>query len=234
MVYSSGGQGQAYKVANRRHVGALDWNQPATDFWFNAANSVAGLSAATAVGALQSSGWVSNTSPAFSNAATGDFLSAADDTPAAFLMDTSGDKFYSPIIFGDYAHGLLAAQFLGYMPTRLRARIYAAFTVASANEATGLLGFTGGATAVAAIVSNATNFLGTNATNTSTLLLVDNLYHTWDITIDGSGTPSIGYTVDGVAYATTVVAQDLFPCAFGMVTTTTNRQALSWAHIWYE
>lgn len=220
--------------ANRRHVGALAWNEPATDFWFNAANSIAGLSATTAVGALQSSGWVSNTSPAFSNTATGDLISSADDTPTAFLMDTSGDKFYSPIIFGDYAHALMAGQFLGYTPTRLRARFYAAFTVASASETTGLLGFTGGATAVAAIISNGTNFLGTNATNTSTLLLVDNAYHLWDITLDSSGTPAIGYTVDGVAYTPTVVAQDLFPCAFGMVATTTNRQALAWAHIWYE
>ncbi len=220
--------------SNRRHVGALAWNEPATDYWFNAANSVAGLSAATAVGALQSSGWVSNTSPAYSNTATGDLLSAADDTPSAFLMDTSGDKFYSPIIFGDYAHGLLAAQFLGYMPTKLRARFYAAFTVASANEAGSFIGFTGGTTIVSAIYSNATNFLGNNSSASSTLPVVDNAYHLWDITLNSSGTPSLAYSVDNVAYATTAVVQDLFPCAFGMVTSTTNRIAWAWAHLWYE
>ncbi len=221
-------------AANRRHVGALAWNEPATDFWFNAANSVAGLSAATAVGALQSSGWVSNTSPAFSNTATGDLISSADDTPAAFLMDTSGDKFYSPIIFGNYDHALLAGQFLGYTPTRLRARFRAAFTVASANEAASFIGFTGGSTIVAGILSNATNFLGNNSANSSTLIAVDNVYHLWDIVLDSSGTPSISYSVDGVAFASTVVVQDLFPCAFGMITSTTNRIAWSWAHLNYE
>jgi hypothetical protein len=221
-------------ATNRRHVGALAWNEPATDFWFNAANSVAGLSAATAVGALQSSGWVSSTSPAFSNAATGDLISAADDTPAHFLMDTSGDKFYSPIIFGDYAHALLAGQFLGYTPTKLNARFYAAFTVASASETASFIGFTGGATAVSAIISNATNFLGYNSSASSTLLAVDNAWHLWDITLDSGGTPSLAYAIDGVAYATTAVVQDLFPCAFGMLTTTTNRIGWSWAHIWYS
>ncbi len=220
--------------APRKHVGALAWNEPATDFWFNAADSVEGLSAATAVGALQSSGWVSSTSPAFSNAATGDLFSSADDTPAAFLMDTSGDKFYSPIIFGNYDHALLASQFLGYMPTRLRARFRAAFTVASANEAGSFIGFTGGATIVSAIYSNATNFLGNNSSASSTLPVVDNAYHLWDITLDSSGTPSLAYSVDNVAYASTAVVQDLFPCAFGMLTSTTNRIAWSWAHIWYE
>ena len=34
------GQGQAARTGNRRHVGGLDWNEPATDYWM-VAGSVA-------------------------------------------------------------------------------------------------------------------------------------------------------------------------------------------------
>lgn len=224
------GQGQGYRIANRLHVGGLEWNfMVATDYWFHAANTVALQSAATAVGALSSSGWVT-TSVAFTNTATADFLSAADDTPTIASGDADLDILRSPIIFGNYAHGLAVSKILGYMPTKLCAEWYGAFATASANEAGTWMGFWAG-TKSAAVYSDGTNFQMTTTTATDAGALISTTYHLWKIVVGPSTTE---WFIDGVSQGTATTAADLWPASFGFVTSTTNRPAISWAHVWYE
>ena len=89
-------------TSQRIHVGPLLWGQVgATDFWIGASDSVT-LGASTAVNALASAGWTA-TSVVFTNTATGDFGSSADDTPSNFGANAGTDVLTSPFIFGNYA-----------------------------------------------------------------------------------------------------------------------------------
>ena len=229
MVQQFTGLGQGFRVGNRIHTS--NWHDPATDFWMTAAGTAGFLSASTAVGALAAVGWTA-TAMTFTNTATGDFLSSADHTPAIYISDATADVLLSPRIFGSYSHALMVSKFLGYFPTKLCAEWYGAFTVASANEAATFIGFDSGAL-VAAVYSNATNFLLSNAAQSATDagIAVDNAYHLWKIVKDATNDE---WFVDGASQGTVAVSTDLYPVAFGLRTSTTNRIALNFAHVWYE
>ena len=230
MVQQFTGLGQGFQVGRRVHVGPLNWHDPATDFWIDAAGTAGFLSASTAVGALASVGWTA-TAMTFTNTATGDFMSSADHTPAIYISDATADVLLSPRIFGSYSHALRVSKILGYFPTRLCAEWYGAFTVASANEAATFIGFDSSAL-VMAVNSNATNFLLSNATPTTDAgIAVDNAYHLWKIAMDVT---SAEWFIDGASQGTVATSTDLYPVAFGSRTSTTNRISLNWAHVWYE
>lgn len=233
MQQFAAGSGQGFKIGNRWHVGALQgYDVPATDYWGYAANTIK-LNASTAVGADAAMGFVA-TSVVFTNTATGDFLSAADETPANFSANATADKYYTPIIFGDGPHARYVQQTLGYLPTKLCAEFYAQFATASANEAATLIGFHDGTAAVASIYSGGTAstfFLSNSVPATDAGAAIDTSWHLWKIAVVAATTE---WFIDGVSQGTVATSADKWPAAFGWVASTTNRPALAWYHIWYE
>ena len=220
-------------LRSRVHVGARDWQEsPATDYWFYTGPDVSVASGATNISGLDSFGWTT-TSLAFTNLVTGDFMAAADDTPIHLLTNADLDVLQSPIMFGSYAHQQFVKSILGYEPTRLCAEFYAAFTVATADETASHIGFYNGAAVVMAINSDGTLFELYNGSTKDNGAAVDNAYHLWKIAVDkGAGTAE--WFIDGTSQGTLAITQDVWPAAFRMAASTTNRPALSWAHVWYE
>lgn len=169
--------------------------------------------------------------------ATGDFLSAADDTPQYLDFGASGDLLNSPVIFGDYAHGLLASKFLGAMPTTLNFECYAAWPTASANETTSGFGFAAATVATAAnqsafIHSNGTNFRLRSAGGVANLgAAVDANWHTFKVSV---GSPNMEWWIDGVSQGVTDTALDLWPSLWGCHSFTTNRIRVAWVRVWYS
>lgn len=214
-------------------MAAKDWEEAATDFWIFAGNNdLVTVQAATNVAGLSGWGWTA-TSVLYTNDSTGDFLSSADDTPPNFSADANADQLVSPRVFGSYAHGLMVSKILGKLPTKLILEFYGAFPTASASEAATFMGLNDGGTAGAFIYSDGTNFQLSNGTNLDAGALIDNLYHLWKIVIN-SVTGLIEWFQDGVSQGTIAVPTDVFPLALKCAASTTNRWAMSWAHVWYE
>lgn len=229
----------------RVHVGPHDFdNGAATDYWVNfnaSANQVAAASA-TNPGGL--SGWFHTTTSLVATAGTaGDLDSYADHTPSHILTDASADAFVTPRIFGGADQFDRVTDVLGYRPTMLRADVYAAFTVNTANEATSFFGFCAPATTditaaggAAGIHSDGTNFKLSSDNGTDAGAAKDNLWRKWRINIGASTTewfmdttPSGTLTSQG----TITTETDIFPVSFKMIVSTTNRIGISWIHISY-
>lgn len=222
------------RVDKRVHARLPQWWQGAfTDYWIVATGDETTASGATNLSGLDSYGWTT-TSVVFTNTVTADFMSAADDTPPNYNSDASADLIRSPIFFGSYADVLVTSKILGYVPTKLVAEFYGAFSTASANESATNMGFHNGSAIAMGIYSDGTNFQLSNGVTTLAGALIDNLYHTWKISVD-SGTNLATWFIDGVQQGTTLaVTQDVWPACFNAVASTTNRWNLAWAHCWYE
>ena len=261
-----------YLPTTRVHVlRGSDWGQSAgTDFWllFNpAADLMATATAGTMVDELVDGGWTAtsmvNTAGSGADAGGGLLTKVAGagpkssplggtygdaGTPNHALTNGSGDILLSPAVFGDAVHMEMAALLVGktVLPRYLIADFWAAFTVASANEVTSVIGFyEDGATAsteadqYACIYSNGTNFkLNGNAANMSTGAAIDTNWHKWKIVLQFNGAtgPNCYWYIDNTLQSTTagVGAQDEFPLKFGMHSLTTNRQGLGAVRIYYD
>ena len=226
----------------RRHVSrpSLWTREPGTDFWLKPGVGMPGIAADEL---LTDYGWTL-TSITQTAGSLGDLLSSADvETPNIAALDAASDLLLGPLIFGDYASGLLAGQFLGYMPTKLCLELYANFSVATVAETTSGFGFSTGTSLtatnhIAFIYSDATNFAirGTPGTGlyVDTGALVDNAYHHWKIVATAGG--AVTWYIDGALQGQISLVTDLFPTALSasVVAAGTNRVNIAWAHIWYE
>lgn len=101
-----------------------DWGMSAgTDYWA----SFGDLTLAPALAQdLVNYGWLEAGTWVQLAGSLASLLTSADvGQTGGARMDTADDAIVSPFIFGDYAHGLLAGQFLGYTPTTLNLECYA-------------------------------------------------------------------------------------------------------------
>jgi len=217
---------------------------PGTDFWLlgGGADHVT-ASGATNLSGLDSFGWTTTALSATTGSAA-DFLSSSDKgVHTGISIGAASDRLQSPVIFGDYAHGLQAAQFLGYYPTQLNLEVYATFTVINTASDTTGFGFVedGGSAIVgndqiAYITSDGTNFLLRNDTVSDTSIAVaDTNAHLFRIKITAGG--SIEWFIDDVSQGTIALKADEWPASFGagaLATTGANFFHLHHAHIWYE
>ncbi len=229
----------SYFPNHRIHTGPQFQGHASSDFWVVAtqSNAVAAASATNPEG-LSGWGWTT-TALNVTQPTSGDFLSAADSTPATITFGASADALSSARIFGDYAHGLVAKAILGYMPTRLCLEAYLQWPTATANENGSFFGFAGIGTtdstvagSVASIMSDGTNFrLKTGSAGNDAGAAIDNSFHVWKIAIDATNTE---WFIDGTSQGTVTTVTDQFPIALRGIVTTTNRMELAWAHIWYE
>lgn len=233
----------AVRVAHRlrHHVRAKDWCcMPGTDFWLGAGNAdpfttanLNGVAPANIVVGLDGFGWTV-TSVAFTNTATGDFISSADDTPPNANSDAQNDLLRSPLIFGSYAHALAAGQFLGYMPTKMVCEFYAAFTTASSDENGSYIGLWNAAGIATGVYSDGTNFQLYDGATTEAGAAVDTSYHQWRLTLDRVNR-TVTWYIDGVSQGSQAVVADRWPAGFGFnAGGANNRIALSWGHLFYE
>ena len=137
-------------------------------------------------------------------------------------------------------------QILGYLPTQLVLEVFAAFTVATANDTNSGFGFLiGGGTAstaadqTAAIVSDATDILlrtapagGVLTDAGGTVAAVGATYHMWKIVLDGT---NIEWFMDGTSQGTISMSTvtDEFPVSFFGHVLTTNRVNIGFVHVYY-
>jgi hypothetical protein len=157
-----------------------------TDFWIACGPGKHSEAVAQGEDPLPAHGWaaVSIVEDAGSD---GDFLSSSDDDPSSFHFDAASDRLHSPSVFGNYAHALLAGQFLGYFPTSLNLEVYAAFLDATTNETASGFGFVEGGgsiitanDALAVVVSDGTNFkLRSGAATSAACPADDTSWHQW-------------------------------------------------------
>lgn len=172
-----------------------------------------------------------------------DFMSSADvGITGGVNFDVVSDHLRSPFIFGDYAHALLAGQFLGHFPTSLNMECYARFAANADEQETGF-GFVEAGSAVpfvkaglmALITSDSTDFSLESGAAADAGDTDDTAAHLFKISIASGG---ITWFVDGTEQGSGLALQtDLWPVAWGVstkATSGTNDPVVSWVHIWYE
>jgi hypothetical protein len=221
------------------------WAESAgTDFWIGGGPGEATVATGQGLDVLAVHGWVT-TSIVEDVGSDGSFLDASDQDPSSFHFNAASDLLTSPGIFGSYAHGQLAGQFLGFSPTTLTLEIFAAFLDATGAETASGFGFVEGGgsivtadDALAVIHSDGTNFKLRSGAATSGAGPVDDTdWHHWKIKITSAG---VQWFVDGVRQndATSLLAleADEFPVNFGIgvVGGGTNYMKMAWAHIYYS
>src|SRR3990167_10517709 len=224
----------------RHHVPAHLWQSEAgTDFWLIVRNAdPITASGATNLSGLDSFGWTTTTL-SLTAATGGDFLSSATvGTPASISLGADTDLLQSPLIFGDYSHGLMAGQILGHYPTRLIIEVYAAFLTHSANETRTGFGLTeaGGTSgtandAMAWIHTDGTNFTVRSAADSDAGAADDASFHQFRIVVSFGTTDAVEWFIDGSTQGKMDVQAALWPCSFGGYSSTTNRFSMAWAHI---
>ena len=210
-----------------------------TDYTLYAGTTTAHITGGTAGQVLSEFGWTT-TALAYVAGSAADFGSSSDvGIPAHFLTDASGDKLQSPAVFGDDAHFDAAEAILGYRPTKLCMRVVAAFSVASANETNsgfGLVEAGGGIQtaddAMGVVFSNATTFGFRSGAASDAGAAVDNAWHEWRAVFTVGSTAE--WFIDDATQGTLAIQGDVWPCAFGVHSLTTNRILFNSVHIWYE
>ena len=235
-------------IQNRRvHVGPRDFDHgAATDYWINFLDAANQTAAASATNPSGLSGWLMTTTSLVATAGTAGALnSSASQTPAHILTNASADLFRTPRMFGGYDQFQRVADVLGYAPTKLYVDFYAAFTVITADETTSAIGLFTGTDAAAAgsagavtidTTSTPDQFQFTSDTQTSNGPTADTAWHKFRIAF---GT-TVEWFTDVAAPGTLASAGSgitletgIWPQPFSFIAGTTNRPALSWAHIWY-
>ena len=105
------------------------WNSsPGYEFWFVPGNGDLVTAMGAANNGLSGYGWTF-TGTVATTAGNGDFLSKTDtDSVGHINLSTDGDSFVTPVIFGSYDHGLMAAEFLGSYPTTMTIEVCATYT----------------------------------------------------------------------------------------------------------
>lgn len=224
----------------REHIyKAQEWNRSAgTDFWLLSEPEYAG---GTHNDLITDFGWTT-TAIAMASPTGGSFLDSTDvGTPNSFLFGADNDLLQSPTIFGDYAHGLMAGQFLGKVPTRLIVEVYAAFTTNSSSETRSGFGLTeaGGTSgtandAMAWIHSDSNNFVIRQPNDSDSGSSVDTDFHQFRIVVSTGTTDAIEWFIDDASQGTMDSQANLWPCSFGGFSSTDNRISMAWAHLWYE
>ena len=221
--------------AVRGHVPSYAWGtDPGTDFWLIPSGAI--FTAAGIV--LGDYGWTT-TALALVEGTGADFIASGDyGVPNHILTDASGDLLQSPTVFGDYTHAYMASSILGYVPSALNVEVYAAFSVATANETTsgfGLVEDVGTpATAgdhMAYIFSDSANFGLRSGAAADVGAAVDNAWHLWKIAVTSA---NVEWFIDGTSQGTIALQADLWPVSFGAQSFTTNRLLLGQIHVWYS
>ena len=236
--------GSTQSKYGRAHVrtGAGWAKEAGTDFWLIAGPNEDTVAAAAGKTTLAETGWTCTSIDEAAGAAA-DFLSSSDEVdPSYYGCGAASDLIQSPTIFGSYAHGQMAAAFLGTSPTELNLEIYAKFVDATANETASGFGFVedGGSIvtandAMAVIHSDGTNFkLRSGAATSSAGAVDDTAWRLWRIRVNSSGCQ---FWMDGTLQNSTALAlqTDEWPVSFGIGTVAagTNFLKMAWAHVWY-
>lgn len=218
-----------------------EWGcNPATDYWANF--NEADLAAAGGKD-LADDGWDASGFSYLAGSGAALLSTTTQGTTGGLNFDGFGDYLISPHIFGDWAHALLAQQFLGYFPTTLNMECVARFAAVIDEEATGF-GFVQDGTDVNALVKadwmagitvDGTNFSlessagadagSTKATTPHLFKITGTFGSTWE------------WFIDGTSQGTLAVVANQGPMAWAVGTKAadgTNDPVISWVHIWYE
>ncbi len=231
VVSTSGGS----TIGIREVPGHLWATDPGTDFSLMSLNN--GYLTAGNAHELADYGWTT-TALSYSSATGSDFLDSSDmNSIQTIAFDAAADLLLSPLMFGDYRAGTMAANILGYRPTTLTLECAALFSVASANENISGFGFSTGTSLtntnhLAFIFSDGTNFQCRSSAASDAGALVDNLFHDWKIVLTAGG--SVEWFMDGISQGTFALKTDTYPTAFSASVTTTNRMAIGTTRITYR
>ena len=212
---------------------------PATDYWanFNEADM-----AAAGGKDLADDGWDASGFVYLPGSGAGLLDSGAKGTTGGLDFAGAGNYLISPHVFGDYAHGLMVQQLLGYFPTKLHMECYARFAAGNDEEASGF-GFLQDGTDAGALVkadwmagvtvdgtdfslesSAAVDAGSTKATTPHLFKIVGTSGGTWE------------WFIDNVSQGTLAIVANQAPYAWGVGTKSAggaNDPVMAWVHIWY-
>lgn len=192
---------------------------------------------------LDGQGWTRGTQSNGTLNATGDFLSAADDSPVGMLFSITNQNLMSPRIFGSYDHMLQASRFLGYFPTKLCCEVRALFIASGSNSAffglgTSALNIANGAGSAAGIYRQTLTpgkFAMQSDNSVADVVgpLGDALPHLFKIVVDATNT---NFYVDDIGYGSISTETDIWPIGFHAwqnASASANFQ-ISTVEMWYE
>ena len=229
-------------ISNRVHIfDPHEWgNSPATDYWadFGKDDLAAGGGRDLAASGWEASGF------SILDGSGAEILDAANKgTTGGINFDAVGDYIISPTMFGDWEHGVIAQQFLGYFPTKISFECGARFVAGAGENDTGF-GFLQDGTddnalvkadLMAYITIDATNFSLESSATADACLTKTTTPHLFKVTATTGST--FEWFVDGVSQGTLATVAAQAPMAWGAGTraaTGTNKPIISWLHIWYE
>jgi len=214
------------------------------EYWWGGGDDADFVTVAAATNPSGLDGWGWTRTGTFGGAQAGsggDFLSAADPgVPAAAINLGNTTHIWSPQRFGDYWDALIAARFLGAMPTKLSVEFVARFQTVANNEPGLFFGIARGAPVLpdatgclACIYSNGTNFVCAGDTNSDVGAAVDTNVHRWRIEVTSG---QVEWFIDDVSQGTFVPDNDTWPQAVGArkAAALTNVLFISSIRVWYS
>lgn len=188
-------------------------------------------------------GWATTGSPTGLSSGSADFNSSSDNAPMGVGLNTvaSAQSYrFSTLLFGSYAHRMIAEKILGYRPTKLCFRVWADFSTNSANESNTGFGFvtttvatTTDAQKVAWIHTDGANILLRSNTTTDAGPVDTGGYKEIVVKVDET---NIEWFADGVSQGTISTPGDVFPVAWQVngAAARTNTVQVSNLLVWYE
>jgi hypothetical protein len=218
-----------------------EWgNSPGTDYWadFGKDDLAAGGGRD-----LADSGWEASGFSILDGSGAEMLDASAKGTTGGINFDAASDYLISPTMFGDWEHGLLVQQMLGYFPTKISFECLARFAAGVDEEATGFGFLQDGVDAnalvkadhMAYITVDGTDFSlessaaadagATKATTPHLFKVVGTFGGTWE------------WFIDDASQGTLAIVAAQAPYAWGAGTRAAggaNDPVISWLHIWYE
>lgn len=214
------------------------WAQmPGLEFWVSAHAQI--LGATTEGNDIDKFGWTDTGPPLISNGSGADFLDVdGKGTPSGIELDTADDIFASPAIFGDYRHGVMAAELAGRiaangtpeLPHFLIVDQWLTFQANNDETATGVgLIEDGGAADVAndhmatIAVDGADFILRSGAATSSGLAAADTSWHHFRLKVDRRTSLVYAYVDDMATVAGSIAIQaNEWPAKYGGGTLTSS------------
>jgi hypothetical protein len=224
----------------RKHIlSPVEWAHSAgTDFWAFFAN--ADMAAAGSAD-LANNGWTVTAATIVVGSGADLLTSSGIGVTGGIALPTEADLIDSPSMFGDFAHGRMVQEFLGYLPTRLHLELYARFGASTNDETATGFGFVQDVGSpitttdhLAYIFSDGVNFGLRSSGATDAGAVDDTDSHLWKITLSGT---TAEWFIDGTSQGTIALLENQFPVSFGAGTKATdgaNDPVISWVHIWYD